>query len=111
MTVIPIRGYHDTMPVLGFRFGDIAYLTDMSRLPEEEMSKLTGLEHLTLNTVGYKPHHSHFSLEQALELAERIGARHTWLTHLSHAFPCHRDFCRELPPSVQPAYDGLIIND
>lgn len=109
--VIPIRGFHDDMPVLGFRFGNIAYITDMSRLPEEELAKLTGLEHLTLNTVGYKPHHSHFSLEEALELAERIGPKHTWLTHLSHTFPCHRDFCRDLPPVVQPAYDGLTIND
>ena len=109
--IVPIRGYHDDMPVLGFRFGNIAYITDMSRLQEEEMSKLIGLEHLTLNTVGYYPHHSHFSLEEALELASRIGARHTWLTHLSHAFPRHEQFCRELPPAVQPAYDGLTIND
>ena len=109
--IVPIRGYHDDMPVLGFRFGNIAYITDMSKLPEEEMSKLIGLEHLTLNTVGYYPHHSHFSLEEALELASRIGARHTWLTHLSHAFPRHEQFCRELPPAVQPAYDGLTIND
>ena len=109
--IIPIRGYHDQMPVLGFRFGNIAYITDMSRLPEEELSKLQGLEHLTLNTVGYHPHHSHFSLEQALELARRIGARHTWLTHLSHTFPPHAQFCRELPPDVQPAYDGLTIED
>ena len=109
--VIPIRGFHDDMPVLGFRFGNIAYITDMSRIPDEELAKLTGLEHLTLNTVGYKPHHSHFSLKEALDLAERIGAKHTWLTHLSHTFPRHEDFCRELPPTVQPAYDGLIIND
>ena len=109
--IVPIRGYHDDMPILGFRFGNIAYITDMSRLPEEELGKLTGLEHLTLNTVGYYPHHSHFSLEQALELAERIGPKHTWLTHLSHAFPRHQPFCRELPPTVQPAYDGLTIND
>ena len=109
--IVPIRGYHDDMPVLGFRFGNIAYITDMSRLPEEELAKLRGLEHLTLNTVGYYPHHSHFSLEEALGLASRIGARHTWLTHLSHAFPRHQQFCRDLPPTVQPAYDGLTISD
>lgn len=109
--IIPIRGYHDQMPVLGFRFGNIAYITDMSRLPESELDKLQGLEHVTLNTVGYYPHHSHFSLEEALALARRIGARHTWLTHLSHAFPPHAQFCRELPPEVQPAYDGLTIED
>ena len=109
--VIPIRGYHDQLPVLGFRMGGIAYLTDMSRLPEEELAKLEGLEHLTLNTVSYHPHHSHFSLEEALALARRIGAKHTWLTHLSHTFPVHEQFCRELPPDVQPAWDGLTIED
>lgn len=116
--VIPIRGYHDQMPVLGFRFGPIAYITDMSRLPEEELAKLQGLEHVSLNTVGYYPHHSHFSLDEALELAGRIGARHTWLTHLSHAFPVHDAFCAQLGKlcaergirsDVQPAYDGLTL--
>ncbi len=109
--VIPIRGYHDQMPVLGFRFGNIAYITDMSSLPEAELEKLQGLEHVTLNTVGYYPHHSHFSLKQALELSARIGAKHTWLTHLSHSFPPHAEFCRELPEGVAPAYDGLVIYD
>ena len=118
--VIPIRGFHDQMPVLGFRFGNIAYITDMSSLPDSEMPKLQGLEHLTLNTVGYYPHHSHFSLYQALDLADRIGARHTWLTHLSHAFPRHQQFCEELRnlcrergihSDVQPAHDGLTLTD
>ena len=118
--VIPIRGYHDQMPVLGFRFGNIAYITDMSAIPESELPKLQGLEHLTLNTVGYYPHHSHFSLYQALDMADRIGAKHTWLTHLSHAFPRHRQLCEDLKAlcrergvhsDVQPAYDGLTITD
>ena len=116
--ILPIRGYHDKMPVLGFRFGNIAYITDMSSLPESELSKLQGLEHVSLNTVGYHPHHSHFSLDQALEIADRIGAKHTWLTHLSHAFPSHGAFCdylrqrcaeRGIRSDVQPAYDGLTV--
>ena len=116
--VIPIRGYHHSLPVLGFRFGKIAYITDMSSLPESELEKLHGLEHVTLNTVGYKPHHSHFSLDEALDLAGKIGARHTWLTHLSHTFPVHEEFCEELDrlckekgigSSVRPAFDGLVI--
>ena len=118
--VIPIRGYHGPMPVLGFRFGRIAYITDMSSLPDSELEKLRGLEHITLNTVGYHPHHSHFSLDEALALADKIGARHTWLTHLSHSFPVHRQFieelkqlCRErnIRSQVAPAYDGLTITD
>ena len=117
--IVPIRGYHDKMPVLGFRFGPIAYITDMSTLPDSELPKLKGLKHLTLNTVGYHPHHSHFSLDEALDLADRIGAEQTWLTHLSHAFPCHAAFAEELRrlcrdrnlhSLVQPAYDGLTIS-
>ncbi len=114
--IIPIRGMHDKMPVLGFRFGNIAYITDMSLLPESEYAKLQGLEHVTLNTVGYKRHHSHFSLQEAIDIAHRIGARHTWLTHLSHTFPTYPDFCKELRSlspdiDIQPAFDGLVIED
>ena len=109
--IIPIRGYHDKMPVLGFRFGDIAYITDMSRIPDDEFSKLKGLKHLTLNTVSYHPHHSHFSLEEAVAMAQKIGAEHTWLTHLSHTFPTHAQFDRELPDGISPAWDGLVITD
>lgn len=116
--IVPIRGYHDKMPVLGFRFGNIAYITDMSSLPESELEKLQGLDHVTLNTVGYRKHHSHFSLDEALELADNIGAGHTWLTHLSHTFPRYEQFCEELDglcrergirSVVRPAYDGLVI--
>ena len=109
--IIPIRGYHGKMPVLGFRFGDIAYITDMSSIPEEEFTKLKGLKHLTLNTVSYHPHHSHFSLSEAVAIAQRIGAEHTWLTHLSHTFPSHGQFDKELPDGISPAYDGLVITD
>lgn len=116
--VIPIRGIHGQMPILGFRIGGIAYLTDFSSIPEEEFAKLEGLEHVTLNTVSYAPHHSHFSLDEALQIADRIQAKHTWLTHLSHTFPVHGQFCEELRrlcaergirSDVQPAYDGLVI--
>lgn len=116
--VIPIRGIHGQMPILGFRIGRIAYLTDFSKIPEEEFSKLEGLEHVTLNTVSYNPHHSHFSLDEALQIADRIGAAHTWLTHLSHTFPVYGQFCEELRQlcrergihsDVQPAYDGLVL--
>lgn len=118
--VIPIRGIHGKLPILGFRIGRIAYLTDLSSIPEEELPKLEGLEHVTLNTVTYGPHHSHLSLDEALALADRIGAKHTWLTHLSHHFPTHPQFCKELRQlcaergihsDVQPAYDGLSIVD
>lgn len=111
VTIIPIRGYHDRMPVLGFRFGDIAYITDISRLADGEEDKLKGLKHLTLNTVSYHPHHSHLSLDEAVALARKIGAEHTWLTHLSHTFPRYDEFAAQLPEGIAPAYDGLTITD
>ena len=107
--IIPIRGKHFTLPVLGYRFGDIAYCTDMNRIPDEEFTKLEGLDHFIINCVRRGRHISHFSLEGALEVAARVGARHTWLTHLSHQLPRYEDLLAELPEGVEPAYDGLVI--
>ena len=109
--IVPIRGKHFTLPVLGYRFGTIAYCTDMNRIPDEEFGKLHGLEHFIINCVRRGRHISHFSLEGALEVAARVGARHTWLTHLSHQLPCYKDLLSELPEGVSPAYDGLVITD
>ena len=107
--IIPIRGKHFNLPVLGYRFGDIAYCTDMNRIPEEEFAKLQGLDHFIINCVRRGRHISHFSLEGALEMASRVGAKHTWLTHLSHQLPRYEELLSELPDGVQPAYDGLVI--
>ena len=107
--IIPIRGKHFTLPVLGYRFGNIAYCTDMNRIPDEEFQKLAGLEHFIINCVRRGRHISHYSLEGALEVAARVGARHTWLTHLSHQLPRYEDLLKELPEGVRPAYDGLVI--
>ena len=121
--VIPVRGMHYTLPVLGYRFGDIAYCTDMNSIAEEEFAKLEGLEHFIINCVKRGKHISHFSLEEALEIAGKVGARHTWLTHLSHRLPCHASLSEELEAAretamsaglpghttVLPAYDGLVI--
>lgn len=107
--IIPIRGRHYKLPVLGYRFGNIAYCTDMNRIPEEEFAKLEGLEHFVINCVRRGRHISHFSLEGALAVAGKVGARHTWLTHLSHQLPRYEELLAELPKGVQPAYDGLVI--
>lgn len=108
--IVPIRGRHYKLPVLGFRFGNIAYCTDMNHIPEEEFEKLKGLEHFVINCVRRGHHISHFALEGALKVAEKVGARHTWLTHLSHQLPCHEKLTAELPENVLPAFDGLTIN-
>lgn len=111
--IIPIRGMHAALPVLGFRFGDIAYCTDMNYIPEEEFSKLEGLDHFIINTVKRGKHNSHWGLEEALAVCERVGARHSWLTHLSHRLPAYDDFVKELDASyhgrIRPAFDGLVI--
>lgn len=109
VTIVPIRGKHFRLPVLGYRFGDIAYCTDMNHIPEEEFSKLEGLEHFIINCVRRGRHISHFSLEGAIDVARRVGARNTWLTHMSHQLPRHMLLSEELPDTIRPAYDGLVI--
>lgn len=107
--IIPVRGKHFNLPVLGYRFGNIAYLTDMNFIPEEEFGKLEGLDHFIINCVRRGRHLSHFSLEEAIAVARKVGAAHSWLTHLSHQLPRYEDLCKELPEGILPAYDGLIL--
>lgn len=107
--IIPIRAMHYRLPVLGFRFGPMAYITDANHIPEEELEKLRGLDVLVLSTVRLTKHISHFSLPEAVAMAEKIGARKTYLTHLSHQLPVHEKLMQLLPDGVEPAYDGLKI--
>lgn len=107
--VIPIRGRHYKLPVLGYRFGNIAYCTDMNHIAEEELEKLRGLDHFIINCVRYGRHISHYSLEEAVEVARKVGAKHSWLTHLSHQLPCYEILAADLPEGILPAYDGLTI--
>lgn len=107
--IIPIRGMHFKLPVLGYRFGDIAYCTDMNHIAEEEFEKLQGLEHFIINCVQYDRHISHYSLDEAVKVAQKVGAKHSWLTHLSHRLHRHEILSAELPSGILPAYDGLII--
>lgn len=107
--IIPIRGMHYQLPVLGFRFGNIAYLTDFSHIEDSELSKLRGLDYFIINTVQKKPHISHFSLSEAVELCQKVGAKESYLTHLSHRLPRHELLTRELPEGIYPAYDTLTL--
>ena len=107
--IIPIRGKHFKLPVLGYRFGNIAYCTDLNHISEEEYSKLQGLDHFIINCVRRGRHISHYSLEQAIEVAGKVGAEHSWLTHLSHQLPCYEELIKELPEGILPAFDGLAI--
>jgi phosphoribosyl 1,2-cyclic phosphate phosphodiesterase len=103
---VPVK--HGEMNISGFRFGDMAYLTDVSAIPEASFALLEGLENLVLPALRHKPHPSHATVKQAVEWAERIGARQTWLTHIAHELG-HEETNRMLPPGVALAYDGLEI--
>jgi phosphoribosyl 1,2-cyclic phosphate phosphodiesterase len=97
---------HGEMEIAGFRFGNTAYLTDVSGIPESSFALLEGLEHLVISALRYKPHPSHATVEQAIGWSRRIGARHTWLTHIAHDLG-HEETNRALPDGIRLAYDGL----
>jgi len=107
--VIPIQVYHHHLPVLGFRLGPFAYITDANRIDESELAKLEGLDVLVLNALRREPHLSHFSLNEAIELAKRVGAARTYFTHISHQMGLHAEVQRELPNGLFLAYDGLVL--
>jgi phosphoribosyl 1,2-cyclic phosphate phosphodiesterase len=108
-TVIPVRLEHGACtPVLGFRFGNVAYCTDTSGIPTESMDRLQGLDVLVLDCLRRQPHSTHFSLGEALAAAHILRPKRTLLTHLSHDFE-HEATRAELPPNVELAYDGLEV--
>ncbi len=105
-TSVPVM--HGKIEIAGFRFGDMAYLTDVSEIPESSFPLLENLHTLVLPSLRHHPHPSHATVKQALEWAERIRARQTWLTHIAHELG-HEETNRILPPGVALAYDGLEV--
>jgi phosphoribosyl 1,2-cyclic phosphate phosphodiesterase len=99
---------HGNMEIAGFRFGNTAYLTDVSGIPETSFPLLEGVEHLIISALRHKPHPSHATVEQSLGWSRRIGARRTWFTHIAHEL-AHEATNRALPEGVELAYDGLTI--
>lgn len=110
MRIQPFRVIHGQLPILGFRFGKLAYITDASQLPHESYRKLEGVEVLIINALRYFAHPSHFSLDEALQTIEQIGPRRAYLTHVSHEMGPVAKFSRTLPSNVYVGYDGLVIN-
>lgn len=109
-SILPIEVMHFKMPVLGFRIGDFAYITDAKTIAEDSYAQLAGVKVLVLNALQKEPHISHLTLEEALEVAQRIGPDQTYLTHISHRFGQHADIQQELPAGVFVAYDGLQLS-
>jgi phosphoribosyl 1,2-cyclic phosphate phosphodiesterase len=106
--VLPLAFEHGYLRVFGYRFGPIAYLTDVKSVPEESRAALAGLRVLVLNALWWRTHPTHLSIGEAVETARAIGAERTYLTHLTHETG-HSALERELPPGIAPAYDGLTI--
>lgn len=104
--VTPIELVHAHFNVLGFRIGDVAYCTDVSRIPKESWPRLEGLDVLVLDALRRKPHPGHFNIDQALEVVDRVKPKRTYFTHMSHELE-HEETDRSLPPDVRLAYDGL----
>jgi phosphoribosyl 1,2-cyclic phosphate phosphodiesterase len=111
VTIVPIPLWHGKLPVLGFRFGSFAYLTDCNRIPDESWPLLTadgGVRTLILDALRRRPHSTHFSLSEAVEVAQRLGVERAYFTHIAHDLG-HAATNAQLPPGVELAYDGLVL--
>jgi phosphoribosyl 1,2-cyclic phosphate phosphodiesterase len=108
VTFTPVPLLHGRLEVTGYRFGNAAYLTDMNRVPDASLPLLEGVEVVVLDALRPQPHPTHATIPEAIDWAQRIGARETWFTHMSHEV-MHAEMDRQLPPSIRLAYDGLRV--
>ncbi len=108
--ITPVLVWHLKMPVLGFRFGKFTYITDANRIDNSSKEKIMGSEVLVLNALRREPHISHFTLDEAIDLAKEMTIPQTYLTHISHQLGRHDDVNAILPGGIALAYDGLTIS-
>jgi len=108
LSVLPLRAWHGSLPITGYRIGKLGYITDCSALPEETFAALEGLDVLVLDALRHRPHSTHYNVEQAVEAAHRIGARQTYFVHMSHDLD-HETTNAGLPDGIALAHDGLRI--
>lgn len=106
---IPLPVKHFKMPILGYRVNDFCYITDANQIPDSTYNKMKGTKVLALNALQREKHISHFNLDEALDVATKVGADQTFLIHISHRLGLHKQIEKELPNSVALAYDGLTI--
>lgn len=107
-TVVPIPVFHGQLTVLGYRFGDLAYVTDAKTIPDSSLELLEGIDVLVLNALRERPHPTHLSLPEAVAMIERLRPREAYLVHLSHELS-HEDASAQLPDYIRIAYDGLTV--
>jgi phosphoribosyl 1,2-cyclic phosphate phosphodiesterase len=107
-TIVPVPILHGPRPILGFRIGRVAYLTDCSRIPDASWELLTDLDVLVIDALRDRPHSTHFTVAEAVDAARRIGASRTYLTHICHDLG-HEGLLARLPRGIEPAFDGLDL--
>lgn len=109
-TITPILVQHYKLPVFGFRIDDFTYITDANYIAPEELEKINGSKTFVLNALRLEKHISHFTLYEAIEVAQNVAADSTYFTHISHQLGLHNEIDNALPAAINLAYDGLILN-
>ena len=107
--VLPLRVMHGRLPILGYRIGQLGYITDMLTMPEESYEQLAGIDVLVVNALRIATHPTHQNLEEALAVAQRIQAKKTYFIHMSHDMGLHAEVEKSLPENIHLAFDGLDI--
>lgn len=107
--IIPIEVMHYHLPVLGFRISSLVYITDASYIDPKEILKMEGCNTLIINALRKKKHYSHFNLEEAIEVINRVKPQQAFITHISHMMGLHESVEKELPAGIHLAYDGLVL--
>jgi len=109
LEILPVRAFHMELPILGFRVGDFAYITDANRITEESKEKLYGVKYLVVNALRKEKHISHFNLSEAIDFIKEISPLQAYLTHISHQMGLYSEVSKELPDGITLAYDGLTV--
>ncbi|WP_111708475.1 MBL fold metallo-hydrolase [Lutibacter citreus] len=107
--ISPVEVMHGNLKIYGYRFKNVAYLTDVKTIEADEKLKLQNLDVLIINAIRYEPHHSHLNIEEALELVEELKPKKTYFTHISHQLGFHAEVEKKLPKNVHLAYDELVL--
>lgn len=109
VTVVPVKAMHKDLPILAFRVGEMAYITDANHIAPEELEKLKGVKVMVINALRREKHFSHFSLPEALEVIDKVQPERAYLTHISHEMGLHAEVEKTLPQGVFLAYDNLEV--
>jgi len=110
LEVIPVECIHGEIAIYGYRFNNVAYMTDVKTIPDNEKDKLRNLDVLIINAIRHKWHYSHLNLEEALKIIEELNPKKAYLTHISHHLGFHAEVEKELPSNVFLAYDELVLD-